>query len=1212
MFISIIKGLEHFNYYDKYEIYLDNLYITINDKLTINDKNYHLNKKIYYENDYIIFINPKRNKFYANYKYQKLTHLEISCNKNTMIQNIFLDKIVFIDDNLLTTDSNYVFINNVKTKTKQLKENDIIEIFDLRIIYCHLFYLINDKKLKINRFKIKEFHKYYNYTIVKAKINYRKQLKKPIVNHQLKNLNISTVSDNNNVFLTILPSVVMSLSSVTVGLLSAYNAYVNNRSINEIIIFLILPISMLISSIVIMPLQHYLNKKRQKLQLETEYVKYELYLDELFKVLKNKLEDYNDYLNSRYFNFKQLLGTENLYNKQKFHDDYLNICIGQGIVKTNFKMKHSIKDERILKRIDKYNRSISILNNNFIELSLLNYKYISIVNSNNYFGYLLLQLISYYPAGCFNMVAILNEKQLNNKYYLKYINHFNYHGTRLIAKNSLNIKEINKLLENSDKDNIIIVYDTTLINYVNLKATYLIICESENIYPESDVVIDSKENKYYLNKDEFDFEFNSGNIEKRIIELNNYKFSNEQYAKIKTSLYELFNIDSINKLVTKDYNRSLDTIIGYNFENEQVSLDIHENGDGAHGLIVGTTGSGKSELIISLLLSLAMNYSPKVLNMVIIDFKGTTIISNLVYKKFKLPHVINSLSNIDESTIERALCSFKIECKKRMILFKRMSELTNESSMNIDLYQQVFKEEYNLDYLAHLLIVIDEFAELKSNNDYFIGEIISLARIGRSLGIHLLLSTQKVSGVVSEEILANISYRICLKLNDVSESKMIIGTKDAYYIKNPGEFYLYHNQELTNGRSVMSSVTSDIKSLSEKVIILDNMMHELHKSNIRKSNSLKQNEAIVKYLNNLYRFNCSTLWLDKLTKIKYEELLLKYKDSAKLVLGEYDDINKREQGVMNYDINTNAVLFSLNSDLKSSFISNLLYGFNRLKSKMIIIDFSHSGFINFVGCKNIIDVSEDIKHTYDIFNFLEKRLKLDKLLVVINNACTLYREYPDLSERLFVLMNESYKTHITFLIVANNYQSVNFKHLNIIKNKYALDIKSKTELINIFDEIPVSYEEGIYFDGNYYNFKLALNSKEINKLIYDSCDEIVQRIPKIIKFEINKDKILLGYNLQSYKKIYHDLSKKLLITSFDFELIEIYRVEYSNLDNIDVISFNNNICNNYNFVLFLKQGIRKQFIFDNDIDVKNEDEAIYIRNHKVERIKYANEGLCKL
>jgi S-DNA-T family DNA segregation ATPase FtsK/SpoIIIE len=1212
MFISIIKGSEHFNYYDKNEIYLENLNIQINDKLIINNKEWNLNKKIYYENDYVIFINPKKSKFYANYKYQKMTHLEISGNKNTMIQNKFLDKIVFIDDDILTTESNYVFINNVKTKTKKLEENDLIEIFDLRIIFNHLFYLINDKNLKMIKYNITEFHKYFDHTIMKAKINYRRQLKKPIVNHQLKNLNISTVSDNNNIFLTILPSVVMSLSSVTVGLLSAYNAYINNRSLNEIIIFLILPISMLISSIVIMPLQHYLNKKRQKVQLESEYVEYELYLDELFKVLKNKLKDYDNYLNSRYLNFKQLLITDNLYNKQKFHDDYLNICIGQGIVKTNFKMEHSIKDERILKKIDKYNNRISILNNNFIEISLFNYKYISIVNNNNYFNYWLLQLISYYPAGCFNMVALVNEKQLNKNYYLKYISHFNYHGIRLIAKNVSNIKEINKLLENSNKDTIIIVYDTTLINYVNIKATFLIICESENIYPKSDIVIDSKENKYYINKNEFDFEFISGNIEKRVTELNNYKFTNEKYTKTKSSLYELFNIESITELVTKDYNRSLDTVIGYNFNNEQVSLDIHENADGAHGLIVGTTGSGKSEFIISLLLSLAMNYSPKVLNMVIIDFKGTTIISNLVYKNAKLPHVINNLSNIDESTIERALFSFKIECKKRMILFKKMSEITNESSMNIDLYQQVYKEEYNLDYLAHLLIVIDEFAELKSSNDYFISEIISLARIGRSLGIHLLLSTQKVSGVVSEEILANISYRICLKLNNVSESKMIIGTKDAYYIKNPGEFYLYHNQELTYGKSVMSSVTSDIKSLSEKVIILDNMMHELHKSNIRTSNSLKQNEAIVTYLNSLYRFDCSALWLDKLTKKSYNELLLKYKSSAKLMIGEYDDINKREQGIMNYDINTNTVLFSLNSDLKSTFISNLIYSFNKISSKMIIIDFSNNGFIDFKGCKNIIDISEDIKHTYDIFNFLENRQNSDKLLVVINNACTLYREYPDLSERLFTLLNESYTTHITFLIVANNYQSVSYKHLNIIKNKYTLDINSKTELINIFDGIPVSYEEGIYFNGNYYNFKLASNDNKQKNLCHESCDEIVQRIPELIQFEIEKDRILVGYDLKSYKKIYHELSKKLLITSFDIDLIEVYRKQYSNIANIDVICFNNNICSNYNFVLFLKPGIRTQFIFDNDIDVKNEDEAIYIRNHKVERIKYANERLCKL
>ena len=1212
MFLKIFEEDKQYSFYNTNEVNYKNLNIVIKESIFINGVEYKLRKRIIKIDSYDIFINPQKKKFYSNYKYQKLKHIEISSYNNSSIINKFLESNVIINENILSTNSKYVFINNIKSNYKVLEENDVIEIFDLRIIYKHKFYMINNKKLKLLKFEIYEYHNYLNHDLKNARIYYRKEIKKPIVNHQLMKLNISTINESNNIFFTILPSIVMSLSSLTVGLLSAYNAYISNRSINEIMIFLILPIAMIISSVIIMPLQQKILKSKQKKKIEEEYVSYEKYLSEVYQGILNEKESYVNFLKSRYLEFDTLVVTNDLFNKQTYHSDYLNLAIGKGNVKTNFEIEHSIENLRILKKIKDYNNQIMYIDNCFIELSILDYNYISIINYNNYFNYILLQLISYYKNGCFNLVVLLNEEQLNNNLYLKYINQFIFRGVRLIAKNVQNVNEVNKLLKNSENDNIIIVYDQSLMSYVCINAHYILVCDSNNIYPKSDFLIDSKKCKYYYNKEEYSFEFTSGNIEKRVIELSNYNFPTNDTKHKKNNLYELFQIENINELTINEYKNSLDTVIGVNLNNELVHIDIHEKADGAHGIVVGTTGSGKSEFIISLLLSLAMTYSPRVLNMVIIDFKGTTIISNLKYKNCKLPHVINNLSNIDEKNVQRALMSFKIECKKRMVLFKKMSERTNESSMNIDLYQKVYKKEYNLDFLAHLLIVIDEFAEFKSNNDYFMKEIISLARIGRSLGIHLLLSTQKVSGVVNDEILANISYRICLKLNDISESKIMIGNNNAYYLKDPGEFYLYHNQELQYGKGVMASVTSDLRSLSEKVIILDNMMHEVTKRNLRKSNSLKQNEEIVMYLNKLYRNTRTSLWLENLSNISLDRLKSKYNVDNELIVGEYDDITTSKQGLLNFDINSNAVMFSLNNELKIAFIVNLIYGFNNSNNKMIIIDFSYINFLEYKNCKNIIDISEDIEHIYDIFNYLENRKTNNKLLVVVNNVSKIYRDHIDLQNRLFNLLNESYKNNIVFLLVGNNYQSVNYKHLNIIKNIYTLDVKNKTELLNIFDGLPLNYEEGIYYDGNYYNFRIPKGNK--NDLIYEKSIEQIARIPKIIKFEFVNNMILIGYNLNSYKKVYHNLNNKLLITSFDLEILDFYKELYNEIDNITVIQFskiNNNNCN-FNYILFLKPGIRKQFIFDNELEVNNEDEGIYIKNHKSERIKYVNERLCKL
>lgn len=221
--------------------------------------------------------------------------------------------------------------------------------------------------------------------------------------------------------------------------------------------------------------------------------------------------------------------------------------------------------------------------------------------------------------------------------------------------------------------------------------------------------------------------------------------------------------------------------------NKPFVLDI-SGGDGAHGphgLVAGTTGSGKSEFLQTWILSMALNYHPWDVTFVLIDYKGGGMANSLI----DLPHVVGTITNIG-SNIERSLHSLESEANRRQKLFERYSRECGIMISSIEKYQRLYREGRIPEALPHLVIVADEFAELKENEPNFISGLISVARIGRSLGIHLILATQKPTGVVNEQIWSNSRFRICLKVQDGADSREMLKRPDAAGITMAGRAYV--------------------------------------------------------------------------------------------------------------------------------------------------------------------------------------------------------------------------------------------------------------------------------------------------------------------------------------------------------------------------------------------------------------------------------------
>lgn len=220
--------------------------------------------------------------------------------------------------------------------------------------------------------------------------------------------------------------------------------------------------------------------------------------------------------------------------------------------------------------------------------------------------------------------------------------------------------------------------------------------------------------------------------------------------------------------------------IGVAENGEKLVLDLHEKGHGPHGLIAGMTGSGKSEILQTIILSLAVKYSPTDIGFFLIDYKGGGM-----SKLFEgLPHVLGSISNLSGKDIYRAMVSIRSENERRQIEFNKA--FVN----NIYEYHKLYKAGSTKEAIPHIFIIIDEFAELKREEPEFMKELISVARVGRSLGVHLILATQKPTGVVDDNIFSNSRFRICLRLQDRSDSMEMLHKPDAADIRNPGRAYL--------------------------------------------------------------------------------------------------------------------------------------------------------------------------------------------------------------------------------------------------------------------------------------------------------------------------------------------------------------------------------------------------------------------------------------
>ncbi len=619
------------------------------------------------------------------------------------------------------------------------------------------------------------------------------------------------------------------------------------------------------------------------------------------------------------------------------------------------------------------------------------------------------------------------------------------------------------------------------------------------------------------------------------------------------SFLEMYNVGTIeqlnilNRWKSSDPTKSLQVPIGFDKNGEEFKLDLHEKFYGPHGLVAGMTGSGKSELIISYILSMALNFSPYEVSFVLIDYKGGGLAGVFHNKEtgMKLPHLAGTITNLDTIEMNRSLASIQSELRRRQRKFNEARDSLNESTIDIYKYQRLYREGKVSEPISHLFIISDEFAELKSQQPEFMDQLISTARIGRSLGVHLILATQKPAGVVDDQIWSNSKFRICLKVQDKTDSMDMIKCPDAAALKNPGRFYLQvgYNELFALGQSAWAGAQyypteKRKKKIDTAVDFVDNVGTVIKSFDTSDNSVTVKSEGeeitnVVKYIVDIARnekIQIPNLWLDSIPEVIFIEALKQkynYKIKEKgieVVIGEYDDPDNQKQGILTLPLSEsgNTIIYGSTGSGKELLLSSILYSaltsYNPEEISFYILDFGAEtlkmfekapqvgGVLNSSDAEKIenlfkmmlAEIEErkrifaDYNGSYNFYNEHSNK-KVPLISIIINNYDAFAETYEDYEETILQLSREGEKYGIIFIFSTNSTSAIryrlrqNFKQSLVLQLNDAADYsdvlqtRTKKEPSKLFGRGLVELD-GIYEFQTAYSYRPEVMS-EYNKVI---------------------------------------------------------------------------------------------------------------------------------
>ena len=432
--------------------------------------------------------------------------------------------------------------------------------------------------------------------------------------------------------------------------------------------------------------------------------------------------------------------------------------------------------------------------------------------------------------------------------------------------------------------------------------------------------------------------------------------------------------------------------------------------------------------------------------------------------------------------------------------------------------------------VPHLFIISDEFAELKTQQPDFMDQLISTARIGRSLGVHLILATQKPNGVVNDQIWSNSRFRVCLKVQEKQDSMDMIKRPDAAELSATGRFYLQvgYNEFFDIGQSAWCGApyvpTEEVESKEEdSVQIIDNLgrivkeVKDSKKENEENVNNIKQIVGIVNYLSEIAdedNISVRKLWMDEIPEfITVNSLINKYgplsKDSPEVVIGEYDDPFNQQQNIVVHNVLEcgNTIIYGATGSGKELLVNTLVCGlienYTPSDINLFLIDFGSEALQMYAKAPHVGNVllSSDEEQLIRLMKILKEQIyerkkllaeysgntdlyekatgqSLSAIITIIDNYAAFNELYENLVDELAYLSREGSKYKIYFIITATAVNEVKYKISQNFGKQYVLQMNDKSDYSSVFGNVKGVYPSkligrGLILKNSVYEFQTA-------------------------------------------------------------------------------------------------------------------------------------------
>ena len=883
------------------------------------------------------------------------------------------------------------------------------------------------------------------------------------------------------------PSITMGLSSTAMGLFSFWLAAERKQDLLSVVPTLLMSLSMALGTILWPLLSKRYERKQQRRKEEKRCYVYSCYLLEVKQRIQQAMQEETAYLQHWYPPVSKLcvdfLAQKPYRLRCVNHADWLHVVLGQGSCPAGIDLQiphvSSMTQDVLLDKLHGLQADQFRLENVPIVADLRECQSLCLEGERSVcidtLLNILLQLVIQQPEKE-TRICIAADKALISREKLFCLPHLFVDRQRLLVWDETSAGRCRRLLEavvddEGIKDVIVCILEPCLTDSLQLPAHEKIhqLRWSDTLNNAADLQLQINGRSVRWPQRHADFTIDTCTARQRraaFVQRSAYPKDSARGKKM-LSFLKLFHCHSVEELQIasryqgSDAAKSLRVIIGQSADGGELYLDAHEHSHGPHGLLAGMTGSGKSECLLTYLLSLAVTFSCQDVSFLLIDFKGGTMANALA----KLPHTAGIITNLDKGILMRCMCAIEGELTRRQQQLADTGERYGISSMDIDKYMQLRKQHPSLTAMPHLFLVADEFAELKQLFPAVLDHLRQCARIGRSLGIHLLLATQKPFGVVDEQIWSNARFRLCLKVADRNDSMDMLKKDSAVHLQHPGQLFLQvgHDEVFVQGQSAWTQAPYDPGGKEASDLYLsyydsDGNMQDLPMAGGTVAKT--ELEAVCDALCAISTERAAPLWMPPLKpNLQQEELPAK---ETALTLGLLDDLVHQQQIPFSMSVwdGRNLAVCGMVGSGKSMFVETLIQScLVKSENILYLFDFDKPLFMKYAQYQQVAAVfqREDAEGIQSFFSFMRRMIKQRRaqrseqgILCILHNYEVFHELYQELEEELLYLLREGKKYGIVCCITTAVLQQIPMRIQACLEDWYALQCAQHEDYSYLF------------------------------------------------------------------------------------------------------------------------------------------------------------------